>query len=457
MQRRVLIAIVCATAFTCALVSLWFVGSSRGWAGFEPAGLSASAVATPALPTMELVDGIAQTQSGGKAPTAEQIDEIWAAVVEASNGNWTPWMVVIDADSGELISESGLNVPHTPASNMKVLTVFTALTHLDPNSTLTTGVSQDGVNLYLWGEGDITLAGGYGDPNAAYGHAGIEDIADQVAGTIAGTGHSYTLHYQSTLFGPTLRWPGWTASGIEGYAGDVAPFAIDTGRVAPGEWEFVPNSAETTATALAAALSVRGIDVGQPVEGMADGAATVIAEVESATVMDQLRFLLLQSDNTMAEQFCQLAAAASGVDEVDFNSATQNVVDTLAQAGIDTTGVEMRDCSGLDPGSRIPPRVLLGAQQASLAEGSNAKPLTRMLPISGVNGTLSERLSGPSTYANLTGKTGFLGRSVTFAGIGTTISGANLFVAVGSDDTVDEGAAGTIPVIDEFLTKLFAL
>lgn len=457
MQRRVLIAIVCATALVGALVTLWFVGLHQSWGGVAPTAVALSPVQPPVAEDTELARGLQESDSNGPAPTAAQIEEIWKPVVEASKDSWTPWMAVVNAENGQVIAESGIDVPHTPASNMKVLTAFTALTYLDPNATLTTGVSQKGTDLYFWGEGDLTLALGHGDPNAAYGRAGIEDIADQVTAALSATGQAYTLHYQNTLFGSQTRWPGWAAAGIEDYAGDVAPFAIDTGRVAPKEWAFVASSTETAANALSSALTARGMSISGVVPGSAPEDVTVIAEVESSTILEQVRYFLLESDNTMAEQFCELAAAGAGVDPVDFTSSTQNVVNTLASAGIDTTGMVMKDCSGLDPGSRVPPRVLLGVLQASLADNSATKPLTRMLPIAGVNGTLSYRLYEPSTFGNLTGKTGFLGRSATFSGIGTTSSGANLFVAVGSDDVVDDAALWTIATIDEFLTRLFAL
>ncbi len=457
MQRRVLIAIVCATALVGALVTLWFVGLHQSWGGIARAAVTLAPVDPPEVEEVELTSGLQETTSSGTPPTAAQIEEIWKPVIEASANSWTPWMAVINADNGQVIAQSGIDVPHTPASNMKVLTAFTALTYLDPSATLTTGVSQQGADLYLWGEGDLTLASGYGDPNAAYGRAGIEDIADQVAAALGASGQTYSLHYQSTLFGAQTRWPGWAAAGIEDYAGDVAPFAIDTGRVAPNEWAFVASSTETAANALSSALTARGISISGVVPGPTPNGATVVAEVESSTILDQVRYFLLESDNTMAEQFCELAAAEAGVDPVDFTSSTQNVMSTLSAAGIDTTGMVMQDCSGLDPGSRVPPRVLLGVLQASLADDAAAKPLTRMLPIAGVNGTLSYRLYEPSTFGNLTGKTGFLGRSATFSGVGTTASGANLLVAVGSDDVVDDAALWTIATIDGFLTNLFAL
>lgn len=456
MPRRVVVAILCATFVVASLTALWFVGSARGWGVATANAEEGTALVPPSLPEAQLPAMMEQAQSGGTAPTEAQIRKLWEPVQDAAaQGGWTPWALIVDADTGQVLFEASADTAHTPASTMKILTGFTALTHLDPQATLKTGVTQDGQTLYLWGEGDLTLAAGAGTPGAAYGRAGIADLADQVADAV-GTG-TFQLVYQPTLFGPERRAPAWAAQEVADYAGDVAPFAIDTGRTYPGAWNFVEDSAKSTADVLAAALRERGVTVDQVQAGAAPSSGEVVALVESAPLQDQIRYMLVHSDNTMAEQFCHMAAAEAGVEVPTFASSTSNVIATLGAAGIDTTGAQIYDCSGLDENSVVPPGVILGAMQASFtAEGSQGS-LTRMLPVGGVSGTLAGRFETGAAYANLSAKTGSLGKASTMVGIGTTASGANLYVLVGTDNVPDNGAWETRPVADAFLTALFAL
>lgn len=456
MQRRAVIAIVCATVMVAALVVVWFLAGSNSWGGITASSKAPTAQLPPQIPGAVLDNGLEQQQSGGTPPTAQQIDAIWQPVVAASANKWTPWMAVVDANNGQIIAQSGIDTPHTPASTMKLLTAFTALSQLDPDATLATGVSQDGQNLFLWGEGDITLSAGHGDPNAPYGAAGIEDIADQVVQKLRPGGGPYQLFYQDSLYGTPKRNDAWVAQNVADYAGDVAPFAIDTGRTAPGEWMFVDDSAATAAQALSAALSARGVTVAAPVPGTAPTTAKLIAEVHSATLFDQIRYLLVTSDNTMAEQFCHLAAASTGAAPVDFSAATGNVLATLQKAKISTEGSTIKDCSGLDEGSKVPPRVMLQTLETSLQSQGPVRALTRILPISGINGTLEDRLETQPTHGNYTAKTGSLGMATAIDGIGTTKSGANLYVLVGADNVVDEGAWEAKDPIDKFVSDLFS-
>ncbi len=110
----------------------------------------------------------------------------------------------------------------------------------------------------------------------------------------------------------------------------------------------------------------------------------------------------------------------------------------------------------MDEESRVPPRVLLETLQLSL-ENPDSAALTRMLPISGLTGTMAWRLEEGTPLGNYTAKTGSLGQASTLAGLGTTKSGANVYILVGSDDVPDNGAWETREAVDEFVQAVLDL
>ena len=453
MKRRSVIAILLAAFLAVALSITWVFWIDPS---IEPNQASPSASPPPETAFAEGATLLPQSSEPGSPPTTGAVQELWEEFSEELPEGWQPWAVVANAQTGQVIFESGIDTPHTPASVTKVLTGFFALTYLDPLETLSTGVSKDDSTLYLWGEGDLTLAAGKGDSRAPYGRAGVSDIADQVVAELAGETGPFALVYQAEFMGEK-RAEAWFQQDVEDYAGDVAAFAIDTGRIYPGAWEFVPDSAQGVAEVLEEALVERGVKItevlpgGKPPEG-----ATVIAQVESAPLIDQIRFMLETSDNTMAEQLCQMADLAAGTANPTFQSSTTTLVETLQQAGVSVTGIRLGDCSGLDEHNRIPPRVLLETLQASFDQPGTAV-LTRLLPVAAVSGTLTGRLEDGESQANYSAKTGSLGRTSTIAGIGTTASGGTIYVLVGVDDVPDGGAWWAREPIDSFLEALFAL
>ena len=460
MRRSSLFAIV--GVFVGVLVALASVALIWGndLAYGRPPEAPNSPVAPPTIPT--LVAHTSGAQSGEATAVspipAKKIREAWEPVAEAGEkGGYDTWVAIHDADTGELLFASNEDVAHRPASTMKVLTGLFALTTLDVDATLTTGVSEEGTDLYLWGEGDLLLAAGSGDEDAVSGSAGVADLADQVVKHLNSVGvDRVSLNYQDSLFSGAKRNPGWEEQENSEFAGDVAPFAIDTGRVAPGVWEFVESSSASTANALKALLTEAGIQVEavKPFKDALPSGASVIAEVQSAPLVDQIGFMLATSDNTMAEQLCHLAAEESGVEEVTFPAAAEALTDFLTGRGVPVEGLNVADCSGLDENSRVSAETLVGALQSTVGAGAQEGTLVRLLPIGGRTGTLAVRFDEGATTGNVVAKTGTLGMVSSLAGVMTTASGENLLFAVGTDNVPESGGGYTSYYVDEFLKEL---
>lgn len=464
MRRSTLFAIV--GVFACVLVALgigWRIwGEELAFGNERGAPTSPAAVPqTPVLERPQSADGEAsdvldEPQSRGPITTA-QIAKAWEPVAEAGKeGDWTTWALVYNADTGELLFAQDEKKAHTPASVMKVLTGLYALDTLDGTQTLTTGVSKKGSDLYLWGEGDLLLTAGKGMPSSIEGRAGVLDLSDQVLDALAKEGvDSVTLLYEPTLFPGDKRNPEWEVQGTSIYAGDVAPFAINTGRVAPGAWLFVGDSAYTTATTLANYLREGGVEVDQiePFESLPTG-ATRVAEVTSAPLIDQIEYMLMTSDNTMAEQLCHMATAREGIEEATFPGTSKALANYLESQGVPTEGFKAADCSGLDDRSRIKPETLTQAIKHTEGAGAETGALVRLLPIAGQSGTLATRMEEGDAYGNVAAKTGTLSVASTLTGVMTTASGENLLFAIGTDDMPESSSVYTAGSLDTFLAEL---
>ncbi|QWW19856.1 D-alanyl-D-alanine carboxypeptidase/D-alanyl-D-alanine-endopeptidase [Schaalia sp. 19OD2882] len=398
-------------------------------------------------------------QSEGAPVSASAVEAAWgAAQAAAADGKWRTWAHVVDASTGDVLLDSGGSQAHTPASITKVLSAFTALAHLDPSARLSTGTSLQGTDLYLWGQGDLLLGEGAGNPATTNGHAGVGDLANLTATALKDKGVTrVVLHPATDLFAGESHLGAWAGQEVANYEGHVGAMAVDSGRVNGDSMNFVPDPELSVAEILAAHLRSAGVEVEMAGAAAAPASATELARVDSATLAQQIRYFLQESDNTMADQYCRLAAHAAGA-EPTYAGATALVLKDLTAGGVSVEGMTLEDCSGLSTNDKIPGSVLTGAIRASLASDRPAlADLARSLPWAGLQGTMHNRLEGASTAGNVQAKTGSLAAVSSLAGVVTTSSGRTLVFAVGNDGVPDDAAALTRPHLDNFVAALAAL
>jgi D-alanyl-D-alanine carboxypeptidase/D-alanyl-D-alanine-endopeptidase (penicillin-binding protein 4) len=200
-------------------------------------------------------------------------------------------------------------------------------------------------------------------------------------------------------------------------------------------------------------------DAGAATQGA--GVAEELGVVRSAPVRDVLALALATSDNAMVEQLSRQAAVAAGRSG-DQQDVTAWVQETLVSTyGVDLTGVELADTSGLSDGTRLPARVVadllvMGADgshpdlQEVLAAGG--------LPIAGYTGTLATRfhlpVHGPA-IGTARAKTGSLPGVTSLAGTVVTADGRLLVYALGADRIGRDGAVlEARSVLDEMVAEL---
>jgi len=290
-------------------------------------------------------------------------------VVRSSTG-----AIAIDLQTGHVIFEHNAAKPLAPASNEKLAVTYTALVQLGPQYRFHTRVYLAGRNLYLRGGGDPTL------------HvAGLRKLALQ------------------------LR-----AHGIRRIRGDVLAdeSAFDKRRTAPG-WKpefFLHESPALSALVVArgtyhralttdpagaaAALFVNqlkhaGIRVdGQSAWGKTPKHARLVAQVNSEPLADILRFMDRWSDNFTAEMVMKTLGHGTTA------GGAAAVVKTLERAHVPLRGVRIADGSGLSSRDRFTARALAAILVASWRNPRVHPYVWRALAISGLRGTLSDRMPG---------------------------------------------------------------
>ncbi len=383
---------------------------------------------------------LAALSSDAPAPDADALAAALRPVLDAPALGGGVAAEVVDVASGEVLLDDDADRPVTPASTAKLLTAVAALTELDPDDTLATtvvtGAAPD--EVVLVGGGDPTLS--TTAPSLTYpGAATVADLAAQVQAALPpGTAVARVVVDNSLFEGP-LTAEGWGPEDApSGYASPVTATAVDGARVTPGENQRSGSPGTDAGRALAEALGVPGatVELGEA----PDGAAT-LATVRSAPVARLVEQALSLSDNLLAESLARHVALARDL-PASFEGAAEAVTAAVADAGVDVSGVELSDGSGLSRLDLVPVSVLAdlvaGAAGGSL-DGASA--VVSGLAVAGYDGTLADRGDDdPATAPGaVRGKTGTLLGVHGLAGTVVTADGRLLAYALVANGTTGGG------------------
>jgi len=386
--------------------------------------------------------------------------------------------MVIDAATGDVLLDQDDDHARTPASIAKLTTAAAALMTLGPEHRLATRVVS-GANpgeVVLVGGGDTTLALHNRKARDYPRPASLTALADATAAALrsaapppasstpsptatatpsaASTARTVTVRVDDSLFsGPSVS-PDWPASYVSsGVVSRVSALSVDGGRVRPDADAREPDPAITAGRDLARLLAARGITVtGSVRRSKPPAGAPTLAQVLSPTVAQLVGVDLSTSDNDLAESLLRLAAVADGGPGT-FTAGRGTVAKVLGDLGVPTTGLDLRDGSGLARSDAIAPVTL--ARLLQIAAGT-AHPVLRTLltslPVAGFSGTLADRFTRPPSASGaglVRAKTGTLTGVSTLAGL-TDQAGRTLVFVVMSDHVPTTGTLAARAALDRF-------
>lgn len=141
-----------------------------------------------------------------------------------------------------------------------------------------------------------------------------------------------------------------------------------------------------------------------------------IAVVESPPLETLLREINQQSNNLYAEAVLRHLGIQQFPQQASSLEAGINAVKTiLSEIGVDPTGYELIDGSGLSRHNLVSPESLVQTLQG-MAQSPNAAAYRDLLSTAGINGTLRNRFQNTSVEGKLRGKTGALSNTVSLSG-----------------------------------------
>jgi serine-type D-Ala-D-Ala carboxypeptidase/endopeptidase (penicillin-binding protein 4) len=197
--------------------------------------------------------------------------------------------------------------------------------------------------------------------------------------------------------------------------------------------------------------------LGPALPASAPAGSVTIASVASPPLAEIVQWMLIESNNVIAENLARQVAIATRK-PASFSGAAAAV--TATDRGLGVRGIQLVDGSGLSPDDRITPRALV--QLITLAAGHghpDLRPVITGLPIAGFAGTLAPGGSvfgaaGPAALGLVRAKTGNLNNVAALAGVAYASNGQLLGFAFMADQVPKNGISQAGGVIDELATEL---
>jgi D-alanyl-D-alanine carboxypeptidase/D-alanyl-D-alanine-endopeptidase (penicillin-binding protein 4) len=320
-------------------------------------------------------------------------------------------LLVVEAESGDVVCARAPGTQRSLASNMKLFTTATVLAQLGPQARIPTKVFADGRidpggvlhgSLYLQGGGDPAL----GTPAFYNGYlAGLGTdlfaLVPQIraAGIRAISGRVYG---DDTIFD---RRRGVADSGYatSSYIGPLSGLAFNSGFAGSTSASgFSSDPAKLATTKLARALRAAGVAVPAQIALAATPAnAERVAMVRSPTLGEIVNTTDVYSDNFFAETLIKLLGARLG--SGGSTAAGAAVVEEFARDH--GSAVHAVDGSGLTRSNRSSPREVVDLLLAMRGDAAGDE-FIQDLALTGKEGTVDDRMRGTAAYGRCRTKTG---------------------------------------------------
>lgn len=371
---------------------------------------------------------------------------------------------VVRIDTGEVLFDRSGDTPARTASVLKLLTAAAALTTMGPDFQITTSVVQGSSpgSIVLIGRGDATLSAL--PPGSESVYKGAPKLADLAAATLAAySGPQITsIVLDASYWSSADKWdPAWKRSQqTQGYHSEVTALQVDGDRDNPAKQDSPRSTDPITRAGQAFLNALRDADTeGEVADDVTFtiGSAvstTTLAEVKSQPLKVLIPYMLLVSDNTLAEMLARITskqAASNG----SAASLQQIIPSALSDYEIPAAGMTIKDGSGLSELNAVPPSTVVKLLIAMNQGGQYLDVVQAGLPIAGQSGTLAGRFTGENAVARgrVWAKSGWIDTSYSLAGIVQAADGtmfAFAFYAIGDGIKSDARAA-----LDTLTTGVF--
>ncbi|MCZ2401946.1 D-alanyl-D-alanine carboxypeptidase/D-alanyl-D-alanine-endopeptidase [Paenarthrobacter sp. Z7-10] len=421
-----------------------------------PATLLAQPLQPPS--TLSTLSGIGTLSVEAPMPDPAVLSKrLEATLVAKGGGDFTA--LVQDGASGQVLYSRNASAPRIPASNLKLLTVAAALKNLGADARFSTRVLTGATAsaLVLQAGGDVLLGKDASADGKVMGHAGVATLAAGTAAALkaAKVTGPVSIAVDDTLFtGPAVN-PNWLPADVA--AGEIAPvfpMALYGARLNPAELSGPrpQDAAMSVAAAFVGKLKADGVAVTAAVRRTkAPAGARTLAEVSSATVGEQVQYMLQASDNYLAEVMGRMSAVAQNKAGSSIG-ASAAVSETMSSLGLVTDGLVLGDSCGLAVNDRVSARQLTQSVKIMLTDPSrDVRQGLLGLPIAGLSGTLGDRYLDSSTLGGaglVRAKTGTLNAVLSLSGYVVDTDG-RLLVFSFLGNSLQAGSSRSKPAIDK--------
>ncbi len=308
-----------------------------------------------------------------------------------------PAMIVIDGTTGQIIYEKNIYSQRKPASVMKVLAGAVTLEYLDPQSVFNTTIN-------IAPEEKTVVIRGSLDPWISLDH----NVARKMNRASLPYMGFNTLSAVKEANGGSLKNYKVLYSNL--YSKDIANLKAFWAKRG-----FKPVFKQVT----------------DEEAFLAQG--DLVASENSPTVQKILDFMMLWSDNLLADRLAGIAARAAGYSP-NIKGIETIFRTLLAQFEIDDSKLVVADASGLSKKNKITAK-LMGELLYKIRKDERYALLYESLPIGGFSGTLQSRFTttAPSAVGLVRAKTGTLNGTATLAGYVQSTDREYVFVTLADD------------------------
>jgi D-alanyl-D-alanine carboxypeptidase/D-alanyl-D-alanine-endopeptidase (penicillin-binding protein 4) len=223
------------------------------------------------------------------------------------------------------------------------------------------------------------------------------------------------------------------------------------------EYFAVVDPAGWAATVFREVLSRRGIAVegavrtiSRPADSpVAAGDTTALATHAGPPLARVVEAVLGRSQNWHAEQLLKTLGKEIG-GEGSWTAGLAVERRTLAELGVDTTAMFLRDASGLSSANLVTPQALVDLLFA-MRQRPWASAFVSALPVAGESGSLRRRFGGTPAAGRVRAKTGYIENVYSLSGYLTTLAGDEYAFSVVVNQTAGESA---VEAIDRLVTGI---